>query len=330
MGYEEKKKDFNASFVLNEDGTMDQNAATNKILNVLNQTQNVKKAKFDSYDLLNSNTSKIGSDYIVKFKKKKRKKKKKKRKRNEIINDSETTIDFKKRKISKDEKYAFLNNSNNVTTKSRGKRDNILSALKLSEIEEQKEKQRLNRYNIALQKANKSMAANLALNDALNELNDDVDSDDDDIFNATLQRAQKLKEKAIKSQKNKPLIEEKAEDKNESVVYAENANDDGVVFSIATQFSDGLNGIYEQENESVHIAKEQQVEENKNVQDEMQANDEDDDIAMNESKGGWIEYDEDHKNKNQAKQQQKRKNLKQKGMNCWILPYWIESHWLLG
>merc|ERR1712048_345923 len=92
------------------------------------------------------------------------------------------------------------------------------------------EKERMRRYNIALQKANKSLEANLALNSMLNELDGDVNEDEDEQFHATLQRAEKLKEKSIaKSSKNEPTdtaMEEDIDDgKQEGVVCIENVNE---------------------------------------------------------------------------------------------------------
>ena len=324
--YEEKQKDITKSFVLNEDGKMDQNAQTSKILSTLNMTSSsetiTKEPKFDSYDLSDLSTTKtIASDFVVKFKKKKRKKKKKKRKRNETETDDKETAatDAKKRrKVEEavDEKYSFLDDDGE--TKSRAKRDDILSALKLSEIEEKEEKERLNRYNIALQKANKSMAENLALNNMLNELDGgDIGSDDDDIFNANLQRAEKLKHKTQNktAETNGASMEVDDGDKNgESVVYAENAEADGVVFSIATQFSDGLCGamseMVEENAQNAHaVANGQMAEIETKPSVNEEENDEDDDVAMNESKGGWVEYDEQDKQRkmNEIKKDKKKK-----------------------
>merc|ERR1712129_249547 len=176
-----------------------------------------------------------------------------------------------------------------------GKRDDILNALKASEIEEKEEKERMRRYNIALHKANKSMDANLALNDMLNELDGHVNEDEDEQFHATLQRANRLKEQAaIKLEEENASVNAMDEDNNENaqggvicLLDEDNANEDGIAFSIATQFSDGLSGAMNEiieENESVNVAKDEQLKVIKQEREENDNGDEDVDIAMADSK----------------------------------------------
>merc|ERR1711971_464907 len=137
--YEEKKAKAKG-FILNEDGSMDADLATNAILNSL--SANTNGVKFEHYNLLSSASTKVESDFVVKFKKKKKKKKKRKRKMNDAVDKNAKTT--KKRKVdgAENAKYAFLdtNGSGDEKGKSRGKRDDILNALKASEIDKRKKK----------------------------------------------------------------------------------------------------------------------------------------------------------------------------------------------
>ena len=333
------------SFILNEEG--------NKIIAELQRDQvenddgddgmNGNKERFKEYDLMQER-NKIESDYVIKFKKKKKKKKKdkkkKKRKRDDDDEMNGNGKDAKKRKIDLDgdvpielrqeameDKYAFLGDGDGDNDKSRGRRDEILNALKAAEIEEEEEKERLNRYNMALYRANKSMQENLKLNEMINALGDGDESDNDDIFRNNLQRAEILQTKQnddkqqkdqqqtneTKKQSGNINIEEEGEGEEE-----EEEDEDGVVFTIATQFSDGLssamtemaeeNDIFMNEDHGEYDIENAIIVDTKH--NETDDEDDDDDIDMNKNNdGGWIDVgDGDNNQRNKAKNKNKKRN----------------------
>eukprot|EP01083_Nonionella_stella_P186774 684777_1 len=259
------------AFALNDTGNMDRKIiqSLNDHLGDTTETNGIKE-KMTRYDLTQANPAKqVGSDYMIKFKKKKKHKKKRKKKRKRVQNEEEE-VRRKKQKLD-----------DGASGSGRGIRDEILSALKASEIEEKEEKERMFRYNMAMNKANESMAQNLAMNDMINKL--EHNDDDDAVFNNTLHRAQVLKEKQL--QNNNDLSYTKIEDEEEE------EEEEGIVFSIASQFSDGLNNAM------------------------SQMNDDDDEILSpmddavdsavivddsNTSAGGWVECVEEAQDKTQA------------------------------